>query len=68
MHVKDFAQPRRTRVRSVGEGEVGYERVAPAAVEAGVEWLLVEQDEADGLGARGRARSLAALARCWVAA
>jgi sugar phosphate isomerase/epimerase len=29
----------------VGDGEVGYERVLPAIVAAGVEWLIVEQDE-----------------------
>ncbi|MDX6440408.1 MAG: hypothetical protein QOE43_137 [Gaiellaceae bacterium] len=32
----------------VGDGAVGYERVLPAAVAAGVEWLIVEQDEIDG--------------------
>jgi sugar phosphate isomerase/epimerase len=32
----------------VGDGAVGYERILPAALEAGVEWLIVEQDEVDG--------------------
>ena len=27
---------------------VGYDRALPAAVRAGVEWLIVEQDETDG--------------------
>jgi len=40
---------------------VGYERVAPAAVETGVEWLLVEQDETDGPSLEAARRSLAAL-------
>jgi sugar phosphate isomerase/epimerase len=43
----------------VGDGIVGYERVLPAALEAGVEWLIVEEDEVgdDPFGAV--ARSLA---------
>jgi hypothetical protein len=40
---------------------VGYERVAPAAVAAGVEWLLVEQDETDGPALEAAERSLAAV-------
>ena len=48
MHVKDFASREPGSFAPVGDGEVGYERVVPAAVEAGVEWLLVEQDETDG--------------------
>ena len=61
VHVKDF---RERGVRSfcpVGDGGVGYERVAPAAAAAGVEWLLVEQDEADGSALEAARRSLAAL-------
>jgi sugar phosphate isomerase/epimerase len=46
---------------SVGDGAVGYERVAPAAVAAGVEWLLVEQDETDGPALDAARRSLEAL-------
>lgn len=45
----------------VGDGAVGYERVAPAAVAAGVEWLLVEQDETDGPALEAAQRSLEAL-------
>ena len=45
----------------VGDGAVGYERVAPAAVRAGVEWLLVEQDETDGPELDAVRRSLVAL-------
>ena len=29
----------------VGDGVVGYDRVIPAALAAGVEWLVVEEDE-----------------------
>lgn len=46
---------------SVGDGAVGYERLAPAAVAAGVEWLLVEQDETDGPALEAVERSLAAV-------
>ncbi len=53
---------RRALVLPVGDGAVGFDVVAPAAVAAGVDWLLVEQDEADGAPSSTRhARSLAAL-------
>jgi len=45
VHLKDY------RVRGdhddvpVGDGVVGYEALVPAAVAAGAEWLLVEEDE-----------------------
>jgi sugar phosphate isomerase/epimerase len=48
VHVKDFASRDRTAFTPVGDGVVGYDRVLPAAVSAGVEWLIVEQDETDG--------------------
>jgi sugar phosphate isomerase/epimerase len=48
VHVKDIASRDGREFRPVGAGAVGYERLAPAAAAAGVEWLLVEQDEADG--------------------
>jgi len=48
VHVKDFASRDRTAFCPVGDGVVGYERVVPAAVRSGVEWLIVEQDETDG--------------------
>ena len=38
----------------VGEGGVGYAAVLPALGGLGVEWLLVEQDEVDGLAVRRR--------------
>jgi sugar phosphate isomerase/epimerase len=63
VHVKDFAGREGRPFCAVGDGAVGYERVAPAAVEAGVEWLLVEQDESDGSSFEAAARSLGALER-----
>jgi hypothetical protein len=42
---------------------VGYERVLPAAVEAGAEWLIVEQDEIDGPPFEAVERSLQAVRR-----
>jgi sugar phosphate isomerase/epimerase len=62
VHVKDF-RSRETPPPycPVGDGAVGYDTVAPAAVAAGVEWLLVEQDESDGPALEAAARSLSAL-------
>jgi sugar phosphate isomerase/epimerase len=61
VHVKDFRVRGERSFCPVGDGGVGYERVAPAAAAAGVEWLLVEQDEADGPALEAARRSLAAL-------
>jgi sugar phosphate isomerase/epimerase len=58
VHVKDLASRAGREFRPVGDGAVGYERIAPAA---GVEWLLVEQDEADGSTLEAAARSFEAL-------
>jgi sugar phosphate isomerase/epimerase len=47
VHIKDF-RARGTRLDCpVGDGEVGYDRVLPAAVDVGAEWLVVEQDNPD---------------------
>jgi sugar phosphate isomerase/epimerase len=62
VHVKDFRARGERSFCPVGDGAVGYERVAPAAAAAGVEWLLVEQDEADGSALEAARRSLGALA------
>jgi len=62
VHVKDFHSREGRAFAPVGDGAVGYERVAPAAIEAGAEWLLVEQDETDGPSLEAARRSLAALA------
>lgn len=61
VHVKDFRGRDGQAFCPVGDGAVGYERVAPAAVQAGVEWLLVEQDETDGPALDAARRSLSAL-------
>ena len=59
VHVKDLLRgPHHT---PVGDGEVAYRRILPAAEAAGAEWLIVEQDEIDGDPLRAVARSLAAV-------
>ena len=45
----------------VGDGDVGYASVLPAIRELGVEWLLVEQDEAEGSALDAVRRSFAAV-------
>jgi sugar phosphate isomerase/epimerase len=59
VHAKDFAD-RETSV-PVGEGAVGYDRIVPAARDAGVEWLIVEQEEHAGDPLDSTARSAEAL-------
>jgi sugar phosphate isomerase/epimerase len=61
VHVKDFSSREPGAFSPVGDGEIGYERVAPAAVAAGAEWLLIEQDETDGPALEAARRSFAAL-------
>jgi sugar phosphate isomerase/epimerase len=61
VHVKDFASAQGREFRPVGEGAIDYRRILPAAVDAGVEWLLVEQDETDGPALEAAERSLAAV-------
>ena len=61
VHVKDFHSREPGSFAPVGEGRVGYEQVAPAAVAAGAEWLLVEQDETEGPALEVARRSLEAL-------
>jgi sugar phosphate isomerase/epimerase len=68
VHVKDLRARGERAFCPVGDGGVGFERVAPAALGAGVEWLLVEQDEADGSTLEAARRSLAALQLMLVAA
>ena len=63
VHVKDFGAHGGTEFRPVGDGAVGYERVLPAALSAGVEWLLVEQDQVDGPALAAVERSLDAVRR-----
>jgi sugar phosphate isomerase/epimerase len=45
VHVKDFTSREERDDVPVGDGAVGYDRVLPAALAAGVEWLVVEEDE-----------------------
>ncbi len=63
VHIKDLRSRSGREFCAVGDGGVGYERFAPAAVEAGVEWLIVEQDESDGPELDDAARSYEALQR-----
>lgn len=45
VHVKDYVSREGRDDVPVGDGTVGYDRVIPAAIAAGVEWLVVEEDE-----------------------
>jgi sugar phosphate isomerase/epimerase len=61
VHIKDFRERGSHSYCPVGDGAVGYERVVPAAAEAGAEWLIVEQDETEGSELEDARRSLAAV-------
>ena len=66
MHLKDFRSRGSRDDVPIGDGAVGYERVLPAALEAGAEWLLVEEDEVErrpDRGGRALARGGAPAAR-----
>ena len=63
VHVKDYASRQGRRDVPVGDGVVGYERVVPAAVAAGAEWLVVEQDDPEGDAFAAVERSLSAMRR-----
>jgi sugar phosphate isomerase/epimerase len=63
VHVKDFRARGTREFCPVGYGAVGYDRVLPAAIAAGVEWLLVEQDETEGSGLDAVKRSFDAVQR-----
>jgi sugar phosphate isomerase/epimerase len=45
VHAKDYRSRDGRDDVPVGDGVVGYEQLLPAAVEAGAEWLVVEEDE-----------------------
>jgi sugar phosphate isomerase/epimerase len=45
VHAKDYTSRDGRDDVPVGSGLVGYERVLPAALAAGAEWLIVEEDE-----------------------
>ena len=59
VHLKDYASREGRDDVPVGEGVVGYDRLVPAAVAAGAEWLIVEEDEVgdDPFGAVERSLS-----------
>jgi sugar phosphate isomerase/epimerase len=61
VHIKDFRVRGEHSYCPVGDGAVGYERVVPAAVRAGAEWLIVEQDEPQATELEDARRSLAAV-------
>jgi sugar phosphate isomerase/epimerase len=61
VHAKDFAD--RETSTPVGDGAVGYDRIVPTARDAGVEWLIVEQEEHAGDPLDSTARSAEALRR-----
>jgi sugar phosphate isomerase/epimerase len=63
VHIKDMTSQTEHLFGPVGDGLVGYERVAPAAVAAGAEWLIVEQDRSDGSELDDARRSYQALQR-----
>jgi sugar phosphate isomerase/epimerase len=45
VHVKDYRSREDRDDVPIGDGVVGYEGLVPAAVAAGAEWLVVEEDE-----------------------
>ena len=61
VHIKDFRVRGEHSFCPVGDGAVGFERIVPAAARAGVEWLIVEQDEPVGTELDDARRSLAAV-------
>jgi len=63
VHVKDLHARGTREFCPVGDGGVGFDRVLPVAVDLGVEWLLVEQDEIEGPPLAAVARSLEAVRR-----
>jgi len=61
VHIKDFRVRGEHAYCPVGDGSVGYERIVPAAMRAGADWLIVEQDEPEGSELEDARRSLAAV-------
>jgi sugar phosphate isomerase/epimerase len=60
VHLKDYASRDGRDDVPIGDGVVGYERIVPAALRAGAEWLIVEEDEVGDRPYDALARSLAA--------
>jgi|SRR5665213_1162250 len=63
VHIKDLRSRGSREHCPVGDGVVGYDRIVPAALVAGVEWLIVEQDELNGPPFEAVERSLDAVRR-----
>jgi sugar phosphate isomerase/epimerase len=63
VHLKDYASREGRDDVPVGDGVVGYDRIVPAALAAGAEWLIVEEDEVGHRPYEALARSLAAARR-----
>jgi len=63
VHVKDFASREGRDDVPVGDGAVGYDRVIPAALDAGAEWLIVEEDDVGPHPFEAIGRSLDAVRR-----
>jgi sugar phosphate isomerase/epimerase len=63
VHVKDYASRDGRDDVPVGDGVVGYHRVLPAALAAGAEWLIVEEDDAGGDAFAATQRSVDAVRR-----
>lgn len=61
VHVKDLRKDGGPVHTPLGDGDVDYGLLAAVAARAGVEWLIVEQDETDGPELAAVARSLDAL-------
>ena len=61
VHAKDFGDGEAST--PVGDGLVGYERIVPAMRDAGVEWLVAEQEEITGDPLEATARSAEFLRR-----
>jgi sugar phosphate isomerase/epimerase len=63
VHIKDLRSRSEHLFSPVGDGLVDFERIVPAAVAAGAEWLIVEQDRSDGSELADARRSYEALQR-----
>lgn len=63
VHVKDYASRDGRDDVPVGDGVVGYDRVLPAALAAGAEWLIVEEDDAGADAFAATQRSVDAVRR-----
>jgi sugar phosphate isomerase/epimerase len=63
VHLKDFRSRESRDDVPIGDGAVGYEQVLPAALVAGAQWLLVEEDEVGHPPFEAVERSLAAVRR-----